>query len=211
MNFLRKAELNKNSVALSVSVGDGIWDYFVFKTKNEIRKIIAIDIVDCPVKNEDVSMLRSFGEWNFVKVEPEKEFPFSDNTFDLVFHQDTIEHVEKPYLFLKEQYRVLRKGAYIIFGTPNLLRPANVAKILLGKIRFPVRIGFDEDIGDYIHIQEFTEWQLVNMVREVGFINISIANCFWGLPFPNLQFREFPKSQLGKTMCHHIVISAKKQ
>ncbi len=101
--------------------------------------------------------MKSNCKWQFVKVEPENSLPFKDNFFDLAIHQDVIEHVLKPHLFINEQQRVLKSGGFLLFGTPNLLRPANFIKLMLGKLRFPVKIGSNEEIGDYIHIQEFNE------------------------------------------------------
>ena len=67
-----------------------------------------------------------------------------------------------------------------MFGTTNLLRPANIIKLMLGKLRFPVKIGSNAEIGDYIHIQEFNEWNLRNLVEEVGLTVLNIDYCFWG-------------------------------
>jgi len=44
--------------------------------------------------------------------------PFEDDYFDFVFHQDVVEHTDKPYTFLKEQYRVLRGGGHYYVALP---------------------------------------------------------------------------------------------
>ena len=130
-------------------------------------EVTATDIVDCPISLEYQDFLKSNCKWQFVKVEAEKSLPFEENIFDLVIHQDVIEHVLKPYQFINEQQRVLKSGGFLLFGTPNLLRPANIIKLMLGKLRFPVKIGSNAEIGDYIHIQEFNEWNLRILVEEV--------------------------------------------
>lgn len=196
--------------ALSVSCGDGSWDYLVARSGKPIADIVATDIVDCPVSDDDRQTLERLCQWSFVKVEPERPLPFPDASFDLVFHQDVVEHVRRPFLFLSEQRRVLKEGGHLLFGTPNLLRPANVAKLLAGRLRFPVRIGGNVEIGDYIHIQEFTEWQLQTMVEEQGFEVLELLHCFWGLHFLGLQFSPFPRSRLGASLCHHMNLLARR-
>jgi ubiquinone/menaquinone biosynthesis C-methylase UbiE len=205
IKLLKKIELPEESLALSVSVGDGIWDYFSFLNNKNIKKIIATDIVDNPVSQESISMLKNEGEWEFVKVLADKPLPFSDNFFNFVFHQDVIEHVEKPFLFLSEQYRILKKGGTLLFGTPNLFRPVNLFKLILGIIKFPLKIGSNIELGDYIHIQEFYEQQLKVLVQECGFNNIEVSHCFFGIHPLNITISKYPKNRIGKEMCHYLL------
>jgi len=201
----------KNGVALSVSTGDGLSDYLVFSNSGgAIKKIVATDIVDNPVDKESVEILKKLGDWEFKKVEAEKPLPFPNESFDLVFHQDVIEHVKKPYLFVSEQYRVLKKGGSLIIGTPNILRSANLVKLMLGKLRFPVKIGENEEIGEYVHIQEFSEFQLKNLLEEVGFKNIEVRHCYFGIWPLRITFSLYPKGNLGKGMCHYLMVKCRK-
>lgn len=45
-------------------------------------------------------------------------FPFRDEKFDMVLSLETLEHVPKPELFLKEVRRVLKKGGTLVMSTP---------------------------------------------------------------------------------------------
>lgn len=49
--------------------------------------------------------------------------PFDDNTFDLILFLDTIEHLSKPILALKELARVLKPGSKILICTINYASP----------------------------------------------------------------------------------------
>jgi hypothetical protein len=118
-----------------------------------------------------------------------------------------VEHTEKPYLFISEQYRALKKGGLLILGTPNLFRPVNIIR-LLGQLKFPAKIGYAKEIGDYIHVQEFHEQQLKLLLEEVGFKKIEIYHSYFGLSFTNICFSERPKSNLGKLMSHVLTFSA---
>lgn len=66
-------------VALSVSTGDGLSNYFVFSnTKGTVRKIIATDIVDNPVDKEGQKLLKNLGDWEFKKLNRKTLFSFKN-------------------------------------------------------------------------------------------------------------------------------------
>jgi ubiquinone/menaquinone biosynthesis C-methylase UbiE len=203
-------KLPTNATCLSVSVGDGVWDYVALQNFKSISKMVATDVVDCPVSDTDKESLKKLGNWEFKKIEAEKSFPFPDSSFDLIFHQDVIEHVSKPYFFIAEQFRMLKPGGCLVCGTPNLLRPMNMLKLFLGKLHFPLKLGSKEQIGDYVHIQEFTQWQLTNLFEEVGFSNLNVRHCYFGFHLINLQFSAAPKSSIGQGLSHFLMLSCQK-
>jgi len=210
IKWLKNIKFSKNSTALSISVGDGVWDYLIFENIKNIKKIIATDIVSNPVDPDGIKILKSIGNWEFKKVQAEKPLPFPKDSFDLIYHQDVIEHVKKPYLYLFQQYKVLKKGGTLICGTPNLFRPANILKLFIGKLKFPKKIGYNVEIGNYIHIQEFHEQQLKMLLQEIGFKNIEIQNIYFGiLPF-NIHISKLPKNTIGKSMCHYLMFKCNK-
>lgn len=209
VDLLRMIKIAKRAKALSVSAGDGVWDYLVTKYNKNINHIISTDIVSCPVRGNDIKMLMRSVDWKFIKLKPETELPFNKSQFDLVFHCDVIEHVQKPYLFLSEQYRVLKKGGYLLLDTPNLLRPANLAKLLIGKLDFPNNLGNRNTIGSYIHIEEFTSWQLKILLEEVGFKILEVRYSYFGIYPLNIRLSKFP-GRGTQQMAHYITILAQK-
>jgi len=60
-----------------------------------------------------------------------QELPYEDNSFDMIIHSDTLEHVENPVAGLRETLRVLKPGGYSCFTLPLIIdrlskrRPAN--------------------------------------------------------------------------------------
>jgi 2-polyprenyl-3-methyl-5-hydroxy-6-metoxy-1,4-benzoquinol methylase len=46
--------------------------------------------------------------------------PYADGAFDAVICIDGIEHIERPFDFIRECQRILRKGGVLIVSTPNL-------------------------------------------------------------------------------------------
>ena len=209
ISFFNEGFRGHGSKILSISCGKGDYEKLIFKRYENIN-IVSTDIVDCMVSGKDIEYFNKRGVWNFVKVKPEKELPFENETFNLIFHNDTIEHTRKAHLFLKEQFRVLKKGGCIILGTPNLLRIANIAKIIIGKLHFPKKISNENLYTSSHHIQEFTQWNITSMLEEIGFEQIELTCCFFGFNIFNIQFKKYPKKGLGKLMAHYLTFCAKK-
>ena len=197
-----------NAKGLSISCGDGIRDHLAFK--NGLSIIGATDIVPNPVHQSSQKILRQQGLWSFTQVKKDTSLPFLDNSFDISFSQDVIEHTAKPNLFISEQFRLLKHGGHIAVGTPNILRPANIIRAFFGNLNFPMNIGKNIEIGDYIHEQEFHERQLFLGLQEAGFEKISITHIFFGLHSIDINFSDFPDFSIGKTFSHFLFATARK-
>jgi len=210
VEWIKNAKLPQRATVLSLSVGDGVWDYFAMSSDNRIKKIIATDIVENPVKKEDIALLKKYGEWDYIKVTPEGKLPFKNSFFNLLFHQDTIEHVEKPFIFISEQYRVLKKDGILVFGTPNLFRLTNIVKLFFGRLNFPTAIGRNIELGTFVHVQEFYEQQIKVLLKEAGFRNIEVRHCFFGVNTLKIMFSKYPRSNLGKGLCHYLMFKCVK-
>lgn len=98
----------------------------------------------------------------------------------------------------------------MVFGTPNLFRPVNIIKLFLGKLRFPYVVGTSDDIGVGIHTQEFQEYQLTILLKEVGFEVDSIKPVFFGIAPLNITFSYFPKNKISRAFAHYLLIVCSK-
>ncbi len=70
-----------------------------------------IDLESHPLLPENV---------HFLSADVEQPFPVPDNSFDLVFAGEIIEHVRATQIFLQNCCRVLKPGGYLLLTTPNL-------------------------------------------------------------------------------------------
>ena len=61
-----------------------------------------------------------------------KKIPFKDESFDVIFAGELIEHVFDDVEFLNDCYRLLKKEGKIIITTPNLLSLKNRVLMLFG-------------------------------------------------------------------------------
>ena len=57
----------------------------------------------------------------FQAVDFNRPLPFEDSSFDLAYSIEVVEHLHRPYDFLRECARVLRPGGWLVLTTPNLL------------------------------------------------------------------------------------------
>ena len=56
----------------------------------------------------------------------------SENSVDVILASDVLEHLVEPAVFVKEMYRVLRPGGYLVLDTPNLASWHNVFALVIG-------------------------------------------------------------------------------
>ncbi len=56
---------------------------------------------------------------NIVICSAAEKLPFDDNSFDLIYSTNVLEHVQDPKLVLEESIRVLKPGGFLQFVIPN--------------------------------------------------------------------------------------------
>lgn len=101
-----------------------------------------------------------------------KKLPFNDNFFNIITMFDVIEHLKSPYEGVKEIYRILKKGGYIIVTTANL----NAIDRLFNKRNWH---GFK----DKTHLYLFTPTSLKFLFQRVGFKVLDIKTPFHLFPY----------------------------
>lgn len=144
----------------------GCFPYHIGKTLEMLGyEVFGIASFHEPIKNKNIKVLN---------IEKEN-FPFKDDFFDLVLFNEVIEHLpQSPIPALREIYRVIKKGSYLITMTPNIARSINRFKLLVGKnIMYPISVFFEElGQGNNIyhrHNREYTLQELSILPEKVGF------------------------------------------
>lgn len=105
--------INKNSVILDIGAGAGEKAPYDFAKR--ARKVIGLDTDPRILKNPNVneSLCIDFFDNNF-----------ADGSFDIIFANSVVEHIQNPAAFLTEIKRILKPGGYFFFRTPNILHYA---------------------------------------------------------------------------------------
>ena len=107
-NWLR-SYIQPDFVVLNIGAGESS-DNKIRSLKGQVKKVFGADIDRAVLTNEDLD------EAVVIKNDI---LPFPDKMFDLVWADYVLEHIEKPGIFLREIYRVLKPKGSFFFRTPN--------------------------------------------------------------------------------------------
>jgi 2-polyprenyl-3-methyl-5-hydroxy-6-metoxy-1,4-benzoquinol methylase len=72
------------------------------------------------VHSADIENIMQVENTNFREADMNKRLPYEDGFFDAVVCIDGIEHLEQPFDFIRQSFRVLKPGGSIIISTPNI-------------------------------------------------------------------------------------------
>lgn len=107
--------------------------------------------------------IRKYNERGFQGqvMDVEKGLSFEDESFDLVFSTEVIEHLVQHDVMLQEAYRVLRPGGRLVLSTPNSAFWVYRLASLVGK---PV-----SELQHPMHLRFFSQSSLRKVMEETGF------------------------------------------
>lgn len=96
----------------------------------------------------------------------EMEWPYPDESMDVVIMGAIIEHLFDPLPALKEARRILDSDGKLVLSTPNAVRLSQRGKVLLGKNPFD---GFPLESKYNRHNHEWTHNELEDIFAVAGF------------------------------------------
>lgn len=101
--------------AVVLDAGCGHGNYVIDELRYKFSRRVGID-----VSGEATTKNRCLDE---VVIGNLESLPFADASFDLVLSLWTLEHLRRPETVFREIYRVLKRGGYFGFVTPNRQSP----------------------------------------------------------------------------------------
>ncbi len=159
-------EYNPNAKLLDLGCGDGI------RTERFANYIGTGDIVGVDAKDWSVP-------FRLIEKNLDGGIPFGDGTFDVVISHHVIEHIKDTDLHIQEIRRVLKKGGYAVFSTPNMASGLVILELLLNKqpkwahISDYLLPGYPKEQLEthkgYLHRRLFTMEGLVRLLEHYGF------------------------------------------
>ncbi|OQW35082.1 MAG: hypothetical protein A4E19_01805 [Nitrospira sp. SG-bin1] len=101
-----------------------------------------------------------------------EKVPLPDNSVQLVFALEIIEHLTSPVHLLAEAYRIVPSGGHVVITTPNVTRIGNVFKLLIGRTPNDrlAPPGYNNPDDEWRpHVREYAMHELVEMLSHAGF------------------------------------------
>jgi 2-polyprenyl-6-hydroxyphenyl methylase/3-demethylubiquinone-9 3-methyltransferase len=133
--------------------------------------VLGVDVAEEPLRRA-----RSrHADLELHRVEPDREWPLADASFDAVWSGETIEHVADTARWLSELRRVMRSGAGLILSTPAH-GPLTRLGLALSRRRFERHFDPRSD-----HLRFYTRRTLVRLLEDFGFEQIDVREA-GGMP-----------------------------
>lgn len=155
-------DLSKNDVVLDVGCGSGLQTLLLGL---KVKKVIGVDIAEKSIEFDN-KMMQYIGKRinaEFLCTHLEKH-PFPNNYFDKVFSFSVIEHIPNYYEVLEKVYSILKPGGELIFSTDALEQINPQIK--------------NKHQNDHWVQKYFTEGEMYNILKKIGFNEIKITKLF---------------------------------
>jgi ubiquinone/menaquinone biosynthesis C-methylase UbiE len=148
--IISEVPVNANLI-LDVGCGSG-WVAKEFLRKN--KKVISLDISK---KNPLIVKQLYQSQNHFPLVADSFKLPFNSHSVDCVIASEIIEHVIDPKEFLRELFRVAKKGGKVVISTPYK-----------EKIRYVLCVHCNKKTPVNAHLHSFDEIILESFSKEIG-------------------------------------------
>ena len=108
--------------------------------------------------------------------------------YDYVICSHVLEHIVYPDKLLKDIYRVLKPGGFLIVALPNIMHYKSRLQLMAGNFNYE-----DAGIWDYTHVKWYTFLSAQKLLTDSGFL-IESATVTGELPLNSLFSKIFPPS-----------------
>ncbi len=166
MHALRKYLLGhvpKNERVLDVGCGSAMYFHELLADTLSPSNIVGIDFSRAALNLAKTNISK---EDQFITLSQAdaRVLPFDDNTFQVILAFEVLEHIWEDDQVVKEFYRVLKPGGYLVASMPSSkhfpLGPIWLEFLIEGKI------ALDEKVG---HVRRYDKNMLLNLFRMSGF------------------------------------------
>ena len=154
--IIYKTNIEKDVELTLLEPGVGLGDHLrVFKKRGFI-----VQGLDISPRSKQLSPDLNI---DIIDVNDEK-LPFEDSSFDIIYSKSFIEHLDDPFNFVNESFRILRPGGTMITLTPDWVT------------------NYKKFYDDYTHKSPFSKISLKNIKTASGFEGVN-AFTFRQLPY----------------------------
>lgn len=177
----------KDKIVLEVGCGDG---YGSDLLSESARIIHAIDKSEDVIRYAKKRYPSKKIQFHAMQIPP---IAFSDDTFDLAFAFQLIEHLDHPEAFLEEVHRTMKPGAQLLITTPNrhfslAPNPYHVKEYSAGELRDLLSRFFSKaEVSGLFGDDEFMEYHKSNRSWVDRFMRFDVFGLVERLPKGVLQ------------------------
>jgi SAM-dependent methyltransferase len=166
------------SRALDLGSGDG-------EVSAELARLTGATVVCADISERAVQACRTRGlEAHQVELD-KKPLPFPNESFELVFMTEVIEHLVSPDTALEEVRRIMTPDGYLILSTPNLACLPNRLLLPLGIQPLFSEVSEHRVLGRYLsilgqggrpvgHLRLYTKRALLEFLETCGFKRVRV-------------------------------------
>jgi ubiquinone/menaquinone biosynthesis C-methylase UbiE len=150
------SEVRAEDRVLDLGCGSG---EFTARLARIVRSAVGVDVAEGALSRARAR----HPEVEFRLVPVDGPLPLDDNSFDLVWASEVIEHVADTASWLSEVRRVLAPGGRLLMTTPSHGR----LRLAVGGIE-----RYSDPLGDHLHL--YTRASLRSLLSEFGFGEVSV-------------------------------------
>jgi ubiquinone/menaquinone biosynthesis C-methylase UbiE len=143
---------------------------------NEIARVSGAHVTGIDISPDAIHYAKQrHANLHFVTGDIQQTLPFPDSSFDTVTAFDVLEHIPRVEQTVREVYRVLKNKGLFVVGIPLDTMPFRTVWKLwtLGR----------GSVWRDVHVHEFTESRLSELIARIGFIQRSQRTSHWGMYF----------------------------
>ncbi len=174
-------EQKRSETVIDLGAGKG--------TTTALLKRLGLNVKAC---DSNPALFRP-GDIEIKKVNLDEKLPYASNQFDNALAIEVVEHLENPWLFFREVYRIMKKGGTLVISTPNTNSiNSRVRYLLFGTLPY-----FSEHAYRNIyHVSPIFIWNLRRMIenkfkiKRIFYKNHAIPFTRIMIPFKNALFGE---------------------
>lgn len=164
-------DLARDAPILEVGCGDGS---FTRNLAEHSSRVTAVDISASQIERN----ARARPEIKFLQHDVAQTFPFENETFDVIWCSEVLEHLFDPGFALREMQRVLAPGGRLLVTVPyhGLLKD-----VLIALFNWDAHFSPTNP-----HIRFFTRKTLTQLAAAAGFAKIETTTCGMNKPLRDL-------------------------
>lgn len=99
------------------------------------------------------------------------DFPFENESIDLIICADVLEHLNDIWKVLNETNRILSSDGFLIASLPNISHITVLLKIIFNKFKYE-----ESGILDKSHLRFFTKYTIENIFGDSGFEIVKVSS-----------------------------------